>query len=185
MVAGFCRQSDAKRIAMMTPLAVLPRGEQKRYTMELGSGQPALCMGHGRPAQRVPSRSVEMTESNSPNHWDSLASNLGATPPPEETQRQPGPPPAHSLRCPRFTRRATSAQRKRRHQPERRTGTRWRTNWDFPRRRRRQLRQPRLRRRRFRQWRVRRQRRPPRTKRGDGCGGRSPGGIAELLRRAI
>ncbi|MEN6404899.1 MAG: hypothetical protein ABFC77_00355 [Thermoguttaceae bacterium] len=33
-----------------------------------------------------------MTDSNSPNHWDALASSLGATPPAEEALRQPSPP---------------------------------------------------------------------------------------------
>ena len=49
-----------------------------------------------------------MTDSNSPNHWDLLASNLGATPPAEESEKpqapsasQPGPAAKPAVRAPR------------------------------------------------------------------------------------
>ena len=49
-----------------------------------------------------------MTDSNSPNHWDALASNLGATPAPEQTPPNgPSPPPAQLLPPRKPTRRGS------------------------------------------------------------------------------
>ena len=52
--------------------------------------------GHCFPPIRVirstfSARSTSMTEPNSPNHWDLLASNLGATPPPKRSSNHPLP----------------------------------------------------------------------------------------------
>jgi hypothetical protein len=48
-----------------------------------------------------------MTDSNSPSHWDVLASMLGAKPPQEEVSRQPSPPAAKQPSAPKTPARAS------------------------------------------------------------------------------
>ncbi len=119
-----CRQNDNERIGMTT--AVLPR----RLSFPASDQSPILwvpaqegrhsclpCLaysvgrqtGMSAPPLLLPKN---MTDPNSPSHWDALASDLGATPPTEEAEPQPSsPPPSQPVTPPKSAPRAPRDKR--------------------------------------------------------------------------